>query len=123
MSFLAATARCRAVVSNCGAVPIAAISTGTNNAFAEPREPTVTGLAVGLAVTGRVPPQIAYCAHKRLDVIIDGAAPEIALVDVAFVTDRHVGARALWRTETFRELFAAFADPRCDWNVGDRRAS
>lgn len=102
---------CRAVASNCGPVPIAAISTGTNNAFAEPREPTVTGLAVGLAVTGRVPPEIAYCAHKRLDVIVDGAEPEIALVDVALVSDRHVGARALWRTETFRELFVAFADP------------
>ncbi len=29
---------------------------------------------------------------------------EIALVDVAVVTERYVGARALWRTETFREL-------------------
>ena len=27
------------------------------------------------------------------------------------VTERYVGARALWRTETFRELLVAFADP------------
>ena len=45
----------RAVVSQCATIPIAGISTGTNNAFPEYREPTVTGLATGLAVMGRVP--------------------------------------------------------------------
>ncbi len=101
----------RAVVSRCGSIPIAALSTGTNNAFSEPREPTITGLAVGLAATGRVPPDLAFSFNKRLDVSIDDAPPAIALVDVAIVTDRHIGARALWRTETFRELFVTFADP------------
>jgi hypothetical protein len=37
---------------------------------------------------------------------------EIALVDAAIVTERVVGARALWRTETFRELLVTFADPQ-----------
>ena len=46
----------RAVAACCGEAWIAGISTGTNNAFPEQREPTVTGLAVGLTVTGRVPP-------------------------------------------------------------------
>src|SRR5262249_8310968 len=41
----------------------------------------------------------------------EGAVEEIALVDVAIVTERYVGARALWRSETFRELLVAFADP------------
>lgn len=101
----------RAVVSRSGDVPIAGISTGTNNAFPEHREPTITGLAVGLAVTGKVPPAIAFSPNKKLSVRINGNAPEIALVDVALVTERVVGARALWRTETFRELFVTFADP------------
>ncbi|MDF3808943.1 MULTISPECIES: NAD(+)/NADH kinase [Rhodopseudomonas] len=101
----------RAVVSECGAVPIAGISTGTNNAFPEHREPTITGLAAGLAAIGRVPPDIAFAANKKIEVSLDGGTPEIALVDVAIVTDRCVGARALWRTETFRELFVTFADP------------
>ncbi|CAA0108878.1 Uncharacterised protein [Starkeya nomas] len=101
----------RAVVSECGAVPIAGISTGTNNAFPEHREPTITGLATGLAAMGRVPPEIAFAANKKIEVSIDGGAPEIALVDVAVVTDRFIGARALWRPETFRELYVAFADP------------
>ncbi|WP_119270062.1 ATP-NAD kinase family protein [Taklimakanibacter deserti] len=103
----------RAVVSRSGDVPIAGISTGTNNAFPEHREPTITGLAVGLAVTGKVPPAIAFSPNKKLSVRINDNAAEIALVDVALVTERVVGARALWRTETFRELFVTFADPEC----------
>ena len=102
----------RAVVAECGPIPLAPISTGTNNAFPESREPTITGLATGLAVIGRVPRDVALVPNKRLDVVVDGAKPDIALVDVAFVTDRYIGARALWRTETFRELFVSFADPQ-----------
>lgn len=100
----------RAVVSACGSTPIAAISTGTNNAFAEQSEHTVVGLAVGVAVTGRVPADLAFRANKRLDAAIGGTT-HIALVDIALVSDRHVGAKALWRTETFRELYVTFADP------------
>lgn len=101
----------RAVVAECGQVPIAGISTGTNNAFPEHREPTITGLATGLAAMGQVPAALAFAANKLIEVRIDGGAPDIALVDVALVTDRFVGARALWRAETFRELYVAFADP------------
>ena len=101
----------RAVVSRCGSVPIAGISTGTNNAFPEHREPTITGLATGLAVTKRVPAEIAYAPNKKLTVRLNDQAAEIALVDVALVTDRVVGARALWKAETFRELFVTFAEP------------
>lgn len=100
----------RAVVTACGDVPIAGVSTGTNNAFPEHREPTITGLAVGLAVTGKVPAPHAYLPNKKIVVRINGHE-EIALVDVAVVTERYIGARALWRTETFRELFVTFADP------------
>jgi predicted polyphosphate/ATP-dependent NAD kinase len=101
----------RAVVSSCGDVPIAGISTGTNNAFPEHREPTISGLALGLAMMGRVPAEIAYLQNKKLTVAINGEDREIALVDAAIVTERYVGARALWRTETFRDLIVTFADP------------
>lgn len=101
----------RAVAAHCGAVPIAGISTGTNNAFPEHREPTITGLATGLAVTGRVPANVAFAANKRIDVSVNDGPPEVALVDVALVTERYVGVRALWKPESFRELFVTFADP------------
>ncbi|MGO4712752.1 ATP-NAD kinase family protein [Bradyrhizobium sp. 2TAF24] len=100
----------RAVVSQCGSVPIAGISTGTNNAFPEHREPTITGLAAGLAATGQVPRATALVANKILEVAVGGST-DIALVDVAFVTDGYVGARAVWRMDTLRELFVTFADP------------
>ena len=100
----------RAVVTACGDVPIAGISTGTNNAFPEHREPTITGLAVGLAVSGKVPQDQAFLPNKKIVVRVNDQE-EIALVDVAVVTERYIGARALWRPETFRELFVTFADP------------
>ena len=101
----------RAVAMDCGGTPIACVSTGTNNAFPDHREPTVTGLATGLAVTGRVPPEVAYAPNKRLVVSINGTDHHPALVDVAIVAERVVGARALWRPESLRELYVTFADP------------
>jgi predicted polyphosphate/ATP-dependent NAD kinase len=102
----------RAVAAHCAAIPIAGISTGTNNAFPNHGEPTIAGLAAGLAITGRIPAEVAFHHNKRIDVSInDGAVCEIALVDVALVTEGYVGARALWRTENLRELYVTFADP------------
>ena len=100
----------RVVVSACGNIPIAGVSTGTNNAFPELREPTITGLAVGLAVTGQVPSELAYSFNKRIEVLVNDKR-EIALVDVAVVTERYIGARAIWKTENFRDLFVTFGRP------------
>jgi predicted polyphosphate/ATP-dependent NAD kinase len=100
----------RVVVSTCGNTPIAGVSTGTNNAFPELREPTITGLAVGLAVTGQVPCEHAFSFNKRLEVRVNDLR-EIALVDVAVVSDRFIGARAIWKTENFRDLFVTFGQP------------
>lgn len=97
----------RVVVSKCGNTPIAGVSTGTNNAFPELREPTITGLAVGLAVTGQVPYDHAFSYNKRLEVRVNDLR-EIALVDVAVVSERFIGARAIWKTENFRDLFVTF---------------
>lgn len=100
----------RVVVSRCGNTPIAGVSTGTNNAFPELREPTITGLAVGLAVTGMVPSEHAFSYNKRLEVRVNDHR-DIALVDVAVVSERFVGARAIWKTANFRDLFVTFGRP------------
>ena len=100
----------RVVVSRCGDIPVAGVSTGTNNAFPELREPTITGLAVGLAVTGQVPCDHAFSYNKRLEVRVNDQR-EIALVDVAVVSERFIGARAIWKTENFRDLFVTFGRP------------
>jgi predicted polyphosphate/ATP-dependent NAD kinase len=98
------------VVSECGDIPIAGVSTGTNNAFPEMREPTITGLAVGLAVCGCVPAAAAFVHNKQLEVKINERR-EIALVDVTIVRERYVGSRAIWKADGFRELFVTFGEP------------
>jgi predicted polyphosphate/ATP-dependent NAD kinase len=102
----------RAVVSACGDVPIAGLSTGTNNAYPELREPTITGLATGLYATGAIDAGEALVGNKLLQVDINGGERrEVALVDVVVSTERFIGARALWHTGNLRELFVSFADP------------
>ena len=101
----------RCVVSECGKIPISGTSTGTNNAFPETREPTVTGLGIGLAATGKVPKEIAFSQNKWIEVYKNGIK-EIALVDVAVVTEEFVGARAIWKTDNFRDLFVTFGEPQ-----------
>lgn len=106
----------RAVVRECGAVPIAGLSTGTNNAFPEMREPTITGLATGLFATGKIPEKNALVSNKRLDIVIRGANGEfrrdIALVDAVISHEHFIGARALWKTDTLAAVYVSFADPQ-----------
>jgi len=103
----------RAVVRECRDIPIAGISTGTNNAFPEMRESTITGMAVALYATGRLSAAQALSANKLLDISInDGAQRDIALVDAVISTDRYVGARALWKPENLSAAYLTFADPQ-----------
>jgi predicted polyphosphate/ATP-dependent NAD kinase len=102
----------RVVARGCGDVPICALSTGTNNAFPEMREPTITGLATGLYATGALPADEVLLPNKVLEVSVnDGERADLALVDVVVSSEAVVGARALWRTDRLRQLFVTFADP------------
>lgn len=103
----------RAVAAHCGAVPLATLSSGTNNVFPDLREATVTGLAAGLVALGRVPASVALRRHKILRVgsSSPGRREEIALVDTCVSTLTHLGARALWQPDTLTELAVAFAEP------------
>jgi len=100
----------RAVAARCGDVPLATLSTGTNNAFPELREATQVGLAAGLVARGRVDPATALRRNKRLRVRGDGV-DEIALVDVALTRQRATGARAVWRAEDLSALYVSFGEP------------
>lgn len=105
----------RAVVSACGDVPIAGLSTGTNNAYPEMRESTIVGMAVGLYACGRVPTGIALAHNKCLEVAVVRGGQEIArdlaLVDVAILRDAFIGAGAMWEEGALAELFLSFAEP------------
>ncbi|RQS32445.1 ATP-NAD kinase [Burkholderia sp. Bp8992] len=105
----------RAVAAHCGATPLVALSTGTNNAFPEHREATVAGVAAALAATGAVPPEVAFVHNKRLVVrCVAGAQPgreEIALVDVCAARQRFIGARAISASDDIDSLYLTFAEP------------
>ena len=96
-------------------LPLAGLSTGTNNAFPELREPTITGLATALYAAGRIAPEEALVANKLLEVQIDdGAHPprqDVAIVDAVITHDRTVGARALWKTGSLAAAYLAFCEP------------
>ncbi|WJY14563.1 NAD(+)/NADH kinase [Pectobacteriaceae bacterium CE90] len=105
----------RAVAKECGNVPIAGISTGTNNAWPELREPTIVGLAVGLYASGKAPSAQVLQWNKRLDITINAGRPDarhdIAIVDVAILAEQFVGARSVWRPEQLSQLYLCFAEP------------
>jgi hypothetical protein len=85
----------RAVAKGCGTVPLVPISTGTNNVFPLFLEGTIAGLAAGLVAAGHTD---AHAVQRVpwLEVLVDGAAAETALVDVVLSSLPFVGARALW---------------------------
>lgn len=105
----------RAVVRTSTALPLAGLSTGTNNAFPEMREPTLTAMAVALYATGRLGPHDALMPNKLLEITVDGGSRtprrDIALVDAVISSSRTVGARALWTPESLHAVYLAFADP------------
>ncbi len=104
----------RVVSSECGRIPLLALSTGTNNAFPEMREATPAGLAMGLYVTGRVSAELALRRNKVLRVTNAGRS-EIALVDAVVANQAFLGARAVTEPSDLRAMYVTFAEPR---NIG-----
>lgn len=100
----------RAVAAGCAEVPLAILSTGTNNAFPDRHEASLVGLAGALVASGRVAEVIGLRANKRLRVQGPGV-DEIALVDVCLSRQRAIGARALWRPDDLCDVYACFAEP------------
>lgn len=102
---------CRAVAKGCGNVPLLPLSTGTNNVFPYALEGTLAGLAAGLVARALVPPEAVIEQRPRLDVIRNGTAAELAVVDVVFCTQPFVGARAVWDVRTVRTVVVAQRRP------------
>lgn len=100
----------RIVAGACGETPLATLSSGTNNAFPDLREATLTGLAAGLFAAGAVTSDEALVRNKRLRLRV-GEREELALVEVCVTHLEHVGARAVWDPESIAEVYAAFAEP------------
>lgn len=95
--------------------PLVALSTGTNNVFPREVEATIAGHAAGLVASGRVSLEQAGFQAKVIDVVVEGkGAPDhadLALVDVALVSNTFTASRAVWDASSLKELVAAIAEP------------
>ena len=100
----------RVVAKACGDVPLCALSTGTNNAFPEMRETTVAGLATGLVAAAGCR-RGALRREGALVVERDGAAPDLALVDVAVTASASSARGRSGAARGVSELFVTFAHP------------
>jgi len=105
----------RLVAKGCGDVPLVPISTGTNNVFPRMVEGTLAGLASGLVATGVA--DGAGDEHgvvrrlSRLEVLVDGEASDVALVDVATTRQQPIGARAIWNPRLVAEVVLSRVAP------------
>ena len=101
----------RVVAKGTTRVPLLPISTGTNNVFPSMVEATVAGMAAGLVATGAVPLDEGAYRTTRLDVILDGKAVDLALVDVAVCNDLFLASKAVWDLTKVSQIFLNRADP------------
>ena len=101
----------RAVVKGCRSIPMVAISTGTNNVFPVMVEGTMAGMAAALVARRDVDLADVAVPSKVLNIIIDGEARDIALIDVALSRERFVASRAIWDMNTVFEVFLTRAEP------------
>ena len=104
----------RAVIKGCRDIPVAGISTGTNNAFPPMREVTVTAWAAGLYAAKRVPDEYALRSNKLLHIrpfdAQGRAKPEdVALIDAAVLNEAILGAKAISQTDTLRTIISTRA--------------
>lgn len=95
----------RMVAKGCGQVPIAPISTGTNNVFPKEIEGTLAGIAAGAVASGKAKIAHACKRSKMIEVLVNNEKRDIALVDAAIARQSMVGARAVWNTSSLHSVF------------------
>ncbi len=101
----------RVVSKGAGEVPLLPISTGTNNVLPGFVEGTIAGLAAGALAGGRVAVEAVSVRHKWFELHVNGAAVDRALVDVAALTGRFLGTRAIWSVEHLLQIAVTRASP------------
>ena len=101
----------RVVSKEAGEVPLVAVSTGTNNVLPSCTEGTVAGLAAGAVAQRQVSPEAVGVRHKWYEVFVNGDSRDRALVDVAALSGRFVGSRAVWDVGDLKQVAVTRADP------------
>jgi len=101
----------RVVSKACGEVPLIPISTGTNNVFPVMSEGTTAGMAAGILARKIVDEKKVTTSMKKLKLMAGAEERDLALVDVAVVTESFIGARALWDMQQVNQIFLTQAEP------------
>jgi len=97
----------RALAKACGTVPLLPLSTGTNNVFPYMFEGTLAGLAAGIVARGVVTSPEAIVQRPRLDIEVNGAVVDLALIDAVVCEDQYVASRAIWDITRVRMVVVA----------------
>lgn len=103
----------RLVAVGSGETPLLPIPGGTNNAFADPVEPTAAGMAAGFVTRlGFRGALRRGCIRRRKRIIVSVRGwSDIALIDAILARDSAVGARAVWDPGHVRTLMVTRAEP------------
>lgn len=102
---------CRAAATGWPDMPMLALSFGTNNAIPRPHEPTTTGLAAGLIVSGKIPVEHVASQIPAVRLEFEARPPDLALADVALIAGSFTGSRAVWDPATVQRLLLLRSDP------------
>jgi predicted polyphosphate/ATP-dependent NAD kinase len=103
----------RVAAKACADVPLVAIATGTNNVFARMMEGTMAGLAAGVVASGLVAGVPAIRRTKRIVVLKNGQAIDMALIDAVVLDEVLIGSRAVWGVDKIRQVVVTVAEPDC----------
>jgi predicted polyphosphate/ATP-dependent NAD kinase len=101
----------RVVAKSCNHTPLLPISTGTNNVFPFMIEGTLAGIAAGILASERLEIEKVCSRTPRLEVYRGDALLDIALIDLVVTDDAFIGARAVWETDSIKEVFLTRARP------------
>ncbi len=101
----------RAVIKGARNTPVMPLSTGTNNVFPVMVEATVAGLAAGIIGTGAVTQEEGCYKACLLEILVNDAVRDMALVDIAVYDDVFVASRAVWDMERVSQLFYSRCKP------------
>ncbi len=102
----------RAIFKGAGVVPLLGVPLGTNNALSRSSyEPSVLGVLVGFVARGFIPLHKTVIPMKVVKLHADGRLADIALIDMAFIPDSFIGARAIWRVEDIKYIVYSKCEP------------
>ena len=106
----------RDVVRGWRDAPMVTVARGTNNGFPQGTEPTAAGVVAGVVVSSGIPvDELTAYRGLVIDIDVEAAPRDLALVSAAVVRDTHLGAGTVSAADSVDQVFAAIAEP---WSIG-----